>query len=351
MNRKRTWAVCAWVVCGASSLWGEIKDAWGVELDAGGVAAVGSSVVRSEGKSGFSAGGLVRYGGHKGWSKGFGYNVLSLQNGHRLKPVTFVGDRRGSPWGTWSPFARLGAGIGTDKEAGSMNRLVFRGGVGVRRPIHPRWDLGLKSELWFSPSSGGTGETMTLVTVGVTLARSFKTIPRKEPIAKPVEQKQTQPAEETSPGADNSPTATASEGSPAMVIAPAAATTAETAAPAVGVTSHKINILFQFDRSDREGSDLEAEIPALEEIAKILRNDPAAEVEIHGHADSRGPLGYNIALSRKRANTVRDFFVSRWGLDKKRFTIFAHGPKKPAASNATPLGRAKNRRVLVLLIP
>jgi flagellar motor protein MotB len=46
---------------------------------------------------------------------------------------------------------------------------------------------------------------------------------------------------------------------------------------------------------------------------------------------------------------VRDFFVARWGLDKKRFTIFAHGAKKPAASNATPRGRAKNRRVLILL--
>jgi hypothetical protein len=59
----------------------------------------------------------------------------------------------------------------------------------------------------------------------------------------------------------------------------------------------------------------------------------------------------DFAHSRKRAHTVRDFFVSQWKLDKKRFRIFAHGAKRPAASNATPHGRAKNRRVIVLLIP
>ncbi|MBK8871741.1 MAG: OmpA family protein [Elusimicrobia bacterium] len=82
-----------------------------------------------------------------------------------------------------------------------------------------------------------------------------------------------------------------------------------------------------------------------------MAKDPDAQAEIHGHADSRGPLGYNIALSRKRANTVRDFFLSQWKLDKTRFTIYAHGAKKPTASNATSRGRAKNRRVVVLLIP
>ncbi len=82
-----------------------------------------------------------------------------------------------------------------------------------------------------------------------------------------------------------------------------------------------------------------------------MAKDPDAQAEIHGHADSNGPLGYNMALSRKRARTVRDFFVSQWKLDKKRFGIFAHGAKHPPASNATSHGRAKNRRVIVLLIP
>jgi outer membrane protein OmpA-like peptidoglycan-associated protein len=124
-----------------------------------------------------------------------------------------------------------------------------------------------------------------------------------------------------------------------------------TAGPSDPVTSHKITILFRFDRSDAAGSDLTTKREQLEGVATLLRNDPDLQAEIHGHADSNGPLGYNMALSRKRAHTVRDFFVSQWKLDKKRFRIFAHGAKRPAASNATPHGRAKNRRVIVLLIP
>ncbi|MBK8871744.1 MAG: OmpA family protein [Elusimicrobia bacterium] len=76
-------------------------------------------------------------------------------------------------------------------------------------------------------------------------------------------------------------------------------------------------------------------------MATLLRADPDVQAEIHGHADSNGPLGYNMALSRKRAHTVRDFFVSQWKLDKKRFGIFAHGAKHPAASNATPAAAPK----------
>ena len=52
----------------------------------------------------------------------------------------------------------------------------------------------------------------------------------------------------------------------------------------------------------------------------------------------------DIVLSRKGVNTLRDVFVTRWKLDKNRFTIHAHGAKRTAASNSTPYGRAKNRR-------
>ncbi|MBK8576539.1 MAG: OmpA family protein [Elusimicrobia bacterium] len=315
-----------------------------MELDGGGVAALGSSVVRKEGKSGVSIGGLVRYGGKKGWSRGLGYNVLSLQNGHQLKPATIVGDRQGVPWGAWSPYVRVGAGIGSDKEAGSMNRFVVRTGVGVSRPLHPHWAVGLKTELWYSPA-GQTGEDMALMTAGLTLSRSFQTIPRKAVAAKS-ELKKEDPVAERPPDPDSSPVASVVEGSPPVAVMPV-----KTAEPSDSVTSHKIAILFRFDRSDAEGSDMTTKTTDLEEAAKVLLNDPDAHAEIHGHADSHGPLGYNIALSRKRATTVRDFFVSQWTLAKTRFTIYAHGAKKPTASNATSHGRAKNRRVLVLLIP
>ena len=353
IQRCLLWAVLGtvWLACRA---WAAEKDAWGVELDAGGVGALASPTVRNEGKTGLSAGGLVRYGGNKGWSKGLGYNVLSLQNGHRLRPATFVGDRRWAPWGSWSPYVRAGAGIGTDKEAGSMNRLVVRGGAGVSRAVHPHWEVGLKSELWYSPSSGQTGEDMFLVTAGLTLARSFQTIPRQEPPAKAVEQKK--PEKATTPPPPPAPGATFPQEGKENKCYPSPLGRGQGEGPGqlpqkVLDAPRKINILFQFDRSDAAGSDLAAKTKELEGAAKWMLEDAEARAEIHGHADSRGPLGYNIALSRKRAATVRDFMVTHWGIAANRFTIYAHGAKDPAASNATPHGRAKNRRVLVLVIP
>ncbi len=331
----------AWATMSLSSA---EPDGWSVELDGGGVTALVSEVVRQEGKSGVSVGGLVRYGGKKGWSRGLGYNVLSLQNGHQLKPATFVGDRRGALWGAWSPYVRVGAGIGSDKEAGSMNRFLIRTGVGVSRPLHPHWSVGLKTELWYSPA-GQTGEDMALMTLGLTLSRSFQSIPRKEVAAKS-ELKKEDPVAENVSDPDSSSAASVVEGSLPVAVVPVM-----TAEPSDPVTSHKITILFRFDRSDAAGSDLATKRKQLEGVATLLLADPDAQAEIHGHADSNGPLGYNIALSRKRANTVRDFFLSQWKLDKTRFTIYAHGAKKPTASNATSRGRAKNRRVVVLLIP
>jgi outer membrane protein OmpA-like peptidoglycan-associated protein len=346
VNKKNVWAVlgCVWMAWVTLPLFSAEPDGWSVELNGGGVSALSSSVVRKEGKSGVSIGGLVRYGGKKGWSRGLGYDVLSLQNGHQLKPATIVGDRHGTPWGAWSPYVRFGAGIGSDKEAGSMNRFVVRTGVGVSRPIRPHWAVGLKTELWYSPA-GQTGEDMALMTAGLTLARSFQTIPRKE-VAAQSELKKADPVAENVPGPDSSPAASSVESPPPETVVPE--TTAE---PSDSVTSHKIAILFQFDRSDAAGSDLATKSKDLEAVAKGLLNDPDAQAEIHGHADNRGPLGYNMALSRKRAITVRDVFVRQWKLDKNRFRIFAHGAKLPTASNATPHGRAKNRRVIVLIIP
>ena len=195
---------------------------------------------------------------------------------------------------------------------------------------------------------------MFLVTAGLTLARSFQTIPRQEPPAKAVEQKK--PEKATTPPPHPAPGATFPQEGKENKCYPSPLGRGQGEGPGqlpqkVLDAPRKINILFQFDRSDAAGSDLAAKTKELEGAAKWMLEDAEARAEIHGHADSRGPLGYNIALSRKRAATVRDFMVTHWGIAANRFTIYAHGAKDPAASNATPHGRAKNRRVLVLVIP
>jgi OmpA-OmpF porin, OOP family len=84
--------------------------------------------------------------------------------------------------------------------------------------------------------------------------------------------------------------------------------------------------------------------PALNESVLILKKNPNLIIEVDGHTDNSGTASYNMALSLKRAEAVKDYFVSR-GIDPKRLSTKGFGFTKPAASNKTKEGRAKNRRV------
>ena len=84
--------------------------------------------------------------------------------------------------------------------------------------------------------------------------------------------------------------------------------------------------------------------PMLNEAILIMKKTPDLKVEIDGHTDSTGTAAYNLILSEKRAQAIKDFMVAR-GIDPKRLTTKGFGFTKPAASNDTKEGRAKNRRV------
>ena len=77
------------------------------------------------------------------------------------------------------------------------------------------------------------------------------------------------------------------------------------------------------------------------DIAKSFAN---ARIRIEGNTDNTGSAAANRALSYKRAKAVADYLINEQGFDKNRFIIIGNGPDKPVASNATPEGRAKNRR-------
>jgi outer membrane protein OmpA-like peptidoglycan-associated protein len=77
--------------------------------------------------------------------------------------------------------------------------------------------------------------------------------------------------------------------------------------------------------------------------------DSAFYVEIVGHADSKGSAEDNMLLSEQRANTVRDYLVSK-GLDASIVETTGMGDTMPIADNDTAEGRAKNRRVEILLL-
>ena len=99
-------------------------------------------------------------------------------------------------------------------------------------------------------------------------------------------------------------------------------------------------VLFDINKADVKSE----AYPMLTEAVLILKKNPNLKVEIDGHTDSTGTAEYNLALSKRRAESVKEFFVSR-GIDPQRLTTHGNGFSKPADTNKTKEGRAKNRRV------
>jgi outer membrane protein OmpA-like peptidoglycan-associated protein len=85
--------------------------------------------------------------------------------------------------------------------------------------------------------------------------------------------------------------------------------------------------------------------PALEEVTKLLKAQPQLVLWVVGHTDSAGNLDSNLALSQARAASVIQSLVQQHGIGPQRLAPFGAGPYAPVATNATEEGRAKNRRV------
>lgn len=89
--------------------------------------------------------------------------------------------------------------------------------------------------------------------------------------------------------------------------------------------------------------------PILNGVAKGLREHPRLTVEVQGHTDSTGTPTYNLALSEKRAESVRAYLVSQ-GVSASQLSAKGYGLTQPIASNKTAAGRKANRRVVMHVI-
>jgi outer membrane protein OmpA-like peptidoglycan-associated protein len=85
--------------------------------------------------------------------------------------------------------------------------------------------------------------------------------------------------------------------------------------------------------------------PALGEIAKLLKGDPALKLNVVGHTDNDGTLDVNMKLSEARAAAVVQALAGKYGIAAARLKAFGVGPLAPVAANDTADGKAKNRRV------
>jgi OOP family OmpA-OmpF porin len=89
--------------------------------------------------------------------------------------------------------------------------------------------------------------------------------------------------------------------------------------------------------------------PALDELAEWLRSNAEARAVLVGHTDASGALEANIAISRARAQSVRDRLVEAYGIEPARLSADGVGYLSPRAPNDTEAGRQANRRVEVVL--
>lgn len=85
----------------------------------------------------------------------------------------------------------------------------------------------------------------------------------------------------------------------------------------------------------------------LDQVARILKENPEATIVIEGHTDNMGSEEYNLSLSKERAESVKDYITQNHDIDPQRLGTKGYGESRPVADNDTAAGRRKNRRVVI----
>ena len=105
------------------------------------------------------------------------------------------------------------------------------------------------------------------------------------------------------------------------------------------------DVLFEVGESDL----LDSASENIRDVIELLESEPDKSIRIEGHTDSTGPTALNLRLSRQRAEAVRDALIEL-GIDAERMNAVGMGEEFPIATNETAQGRARNRRVDVIVL-
>ncbi len=89
----------------------------------------------------------------------------------------------------------------------------------------------------------------------------------------------------------------------------------------------------------------------LKKVQDAIREFNNCKVIVEGHTDSRGNSEINKKLSQERANAVMEYLIANMDIPKNRITAKGYGETRPVATNKTEEGRAKNRRIDIVIIP
>ena len=98
-------------------------------------------------------------------------------------------------------------------------------------------------------------------------------------------------------------------------------------------------------------SSLEDEhVVLLAKVQKVVKMYPGAHLTIEGHTDHLGDPAANVSLSEKRAYAVMQYLREALLIPRNRITSIGYGADRPVASNKTSRGRAKNRRIDIIIM-
>lgn len=111
-----------------------------------------------------------------------------------------------------------------------------------------------------------------------------------------------------------------------------------------GVVINLPDVLFEFDSANltRESQ------RTIDEITDVLKTVPDRSLAVEGHTDSIGSVSYNKGLSERRAGSVADA-LSNEGIPKRQMRVRGFGEGSSIATNNSEVGRARNRRVEVII--
>jgi len=104
------------------------------------------------------------------------------------------------------------------------------------------------------------------------------------------------------------------------------------------------NLLF-----DTNSASLPDTVKELEVLYQFMKNKPTVTILVEGHTDDKGSHPYNDKLSLMRAESVKNYLVSR-GIDPARIKTVGYGKRKPVAPNDTEFGRRLNRRTEIVIL-
>lgn len=238
----------------------------------------------------------------------------------------------------FTPYGVLGIGaLYTDIPGKHDTGMMGNIGLGIMKRLtdnislraDARYRLDGNSTNAFSSNHFGD----TIISVGLNFALGQKAQPQSRPEPEPAPVAEPAPVPEPTPAPVVQPAAVAP-----VLTTPQAQQLDQAKSGDVVVILEGVN--FEFD-SARLRPDA---ITILDEAVTALNHRTDIDVDVVGHTDSTGPAAYNQGLSERRAKSVYDYFISK-GINADRLTTKGYGETKPAYSNATREGRAKNRRV------